>query len=41
MRAAEGLREALIAQLDELDRLEINTLLTQRSQRYRAIGAFA
>jgi acetyl-CoA carboxylase carboxyl transferase subunit alpha len=39
--AAAALREALIAQLDDLEGLAIDELLAQRSQRYRAIGAFA
>jgi acetyl-CoA carboxylase carboxyl transferase subunit alpha len=39
--AAEALHDALIAQLDDLDGLGVEELLRQRSQRYRAIGAFA
>jgi acetyl-CoA carboxylase carboxyl transferase subunit alpha len=39
--AAEALRSALIGQLDDLDGSHVEELLAQRSQRYRAIGAFA
>jgi len=38
--AAEALKIALIAQLDELVRRDVAELLEQRSKRYRAIGAF-
>jgi len=38
--AAEALRGALIAQLDELSGCDVEALLEQRSKRYRAIGAF-
>ena len=39
--AAEALRAALIAQLDAVADTEVEALLAQRSQRYRAIGVFA
>ncbi len=39
--AADALRGALIAQLDDLEGIDMEALLAQRSQRYRAIGAFA
>jgi acetyl-CoA carboxylase carboxyl transferase subunit alpha len=39
--AAHALRAALIAQLDDLERIDVDELLAQRSKRYRAIGAFA
>ena len=39
--AAEALRAALITQLDAVADTEVEALLAQRSQRYRAIGVFA
>jgi acetyl-CoA carboxylase carboxyl transferase subunit alpha len=39
--AAEALRRALIAHLDDLEGIEVEELLAQRTRRYRAIGAFA
>src|SRR5207248_397744 len=35
--AAEALRRALVAQLDDLDGMDVEALLGQRSRRYRAI----
>jgi acetyl-CoA carboxylase carboxyl transferase subunit alpha len=38
--AAAALREALVEQLSELDALPLEQLLANRTQRYRAIGAY-
>jgi acetyl-CoA carboxylase carboxyl transferase subunit alpha len=39
--AAQALQQAVVGQLAELDRLSIDDLLAQRTQRYRGIGVFA
>src|SRR5207249_2976400 len=39
--SAEALRRALMGQLEDLDSADVQTLLAQRTRRYRAVGAFA
>ncbi len=38
--AATALRDALLEQLSELDDIPVDELLSTRTQRYRAIGAY-
>jgi acetyl-CoA carboxylase carboxyl transferase subunit alpha len=38
--AAQALQTALVAQIEELERLSAAELITQRAARYRAIGVF-